>query len=72
MGTYVNMTLLHDSRDKAEEAMGLAFDEIIRLTSLMNRFNEDTAIGYLNNEGQLKDVHPEITNVITRSISEAT
>ena len=68
MGTYVNMTLLHDSRDKAEEAMGLAFDEIIRLTSLMNRFNEDTAIGYLNNEGQLKDVHPEITNVITRSI----
>ncbi|RLC31059.1 MAG: hypothetical protein DRH37_03880, partial [Deltaproteobacteria bacterium] len=31
MGTYVSMTLFDPSRDKAQEAMGRAFEEIERL-----------------------------------------
>ena len=68
MGTFVSMTLMHPSRDRAEEAMGLAFEEIDRLTGLMNRFDEGTAVGQLNREGLLKDLPPEVTDVISRSI----
>ena len=38
MGTFVTMTLIHASKDKAQEAMGHAFEEIDRLTKSMNRF----------------------------------
>ena len=68
MGTFVSMTLIHPSRDRAEEAMGLAFEEIDRLTGLMNRFDEGTAVGQLNREGLLKDIPPEVTDVISRSL----
>lgn len=68
MGTYVSMTLFHSSRDKAEEAMGRAYEEIDRLTSLMNRFDHATAVAHLNNEGYLNDVPPEVTQVIARSL----
>ena len=68
MGTFVSMTLIHSSRDKAEEAMGMAFDEINRLTGLMNRFDRATAVAQLNREGYLKDVPPEITHVISKAL----
>ena len=68
MGTFVSMTLIHTSRDQAEEAMGLAFEEIDRLTGLMNRFDEGTAVGRLNSEGSLKDIPPEVIAVIGRSL----
>ncbi len=68
MGTYVSMTLFHSSRDKAEEAMGRAYEEIDRLTGLMNRFDHATAVAHLNNEGYLNDVPSEVTQVIARSL----
>ncbi|RLB42252.1 MAG: FAD:protein FMN transferase [Deltaproteobacteria bacterium] len=64
MGTFVSMTLIHPSKDEAQEAMGLAFEEIDRLTRLMNRFNQDTAVGELNKEGFLKDVPPDLSHVV--------
>ncbi|MCP4574692.1 MAG: FAD:protein FMN transferase, partial [Deltaproteobacteria bacterium] len=68
MGTYVSMTLFHPSRDKAEEAMGRAFEEIDRLTGLMNRFDQATAVAQLNNEGFLNDVPPEVAEVVARAL----
>jgi len=68
MGTTVSMTLIHSSRDEAEEAIGLANEEIDRLTGLMNRFDSKTAIGQLNLEGTLKDISPEIAEVIASSL----
>ncbi len=68
MGTYVSMTLFHSSRDKAEEAMGRAYEEIDRLTALMNRFDHATAVAHLNKEGYLNDVPPEVIQVIARSL----
>jgi thiamine biosynthesis lipoprotein len=68
MGTFVSMTLIHPSRDEAEEALGRAFDEIERLSGLMNRFDEATAVALLNKEGRLTDVPPEVTEVVDRSL----
>ena len=68
MGTVVSMTLIHTSRDRAEEAMDLAFDEIDRLTGLMSRFDDATAVALLNREGYLKDLPPEVAQVVARSL----
>lgn len=68
MGTFVSMILIHSSRDEAQEVMGRAFDEIDRLTGLMNRFDERTAVGQLNREGSLKDLPPEVAEVISRAL----
>jgi len=68
MGTFVSMTLIHSSRDKAEEAMGRAFDEIERLTGLMNRFDETTAVAQLNKEGYLREIPPQVAHVVARAL----
>ncbi|MFH1349803.1 MAG: FAD:protein FMN transferase [Pseudomonadota bacterium] len=68
MGTFVSMILIHSSRDRAEEAMGLAFDEVKRLTDLMSRFDEKTAVAQLNKEGQLKGIPPEVAHVVAQAL----
>ena len=64
MGTFVSMTIIHPSRDEAQAAMGLAFEEIDRLTRTMSRFDETTAVAQLNKEGVLNDVPPEVAHVV--------
>ena len=44
MKTFVSMTLIHPSRDEAEEAMGRAYEEIDRLAGFMNRFDQRSAV----------------------------
>jgi thiamine biosynthesis lipoprotein len=68
MGTFVTMTLIHASKEKAEEAMGRAFEEIDRLTRSMNRFDETTAIAELNKQGLLREVPPEVARVVARAL----
>ena len=68
MGTFVSMTLLHPSKNQAEEAMGKAFEEIDRLTRTLSRFDQTTAVAYLNREGYLKDVPPELADVVARAL----
>lgn len=69
MGTFVSMTLIHPSRDEAQEATGLAFEEIDRLNGLLSRFDTSAALAMLNREGYLGDVPPELYFVIRRSLS---
>jgi FAD:protein FMN transferase len=68
IGTIVSMTVIHPSRDQAEEAMGLAFEEIERLSGLMNRFLGSTAVSHLNQEGRIKDTPPEMQLVLEKCI----
>jgi FAD:protein FMN transferase len=68
MGTFVSMTLIHGSSDKAEEAMGQAFDEIDRLTAIMTRFNAASPVGVLNREGVLRDAPDELRAVVGSSL----
>jgi len=69
MGTFVSMTLLHTSRDQAEAAMGEAFLEMDRLTRDISRFDQTTAVAQLNREGILKDIPPEVAEVVGRSLA---
>lgn len=69
MGTVVSMTIIHPSRDQAEEAMGQAFREIDRLMLSMNRFDDTTAVSQLNTEGSLKDSPPEVVDVFASAIA---
>ena len=68
MGTIVSMTLIHTSRDKAEEAIGRAYDEMDRLTGLLNRFESSSAVALLNREGYIKDLPPEVALVILKAL----
>lgn len=68
MGTLVSMTLIHESRDRAQEAMGRAFEEMDRLSRLLNRYDRSTAVGSLNDEGRLRDAPPELREVVARSL----
>ena len=68
MGTYVSITAMHPSKIQAEEVIGMAFEEMDRLTGLLNRHRSDSPIGALNKEGKLLDVPPEVAKVVARSL----
>lgn len=68
MGTFVSMTLLHPSQARAEEAMERAFEEITRLSGLMNRFDPSSAVAFINQEGRARDLPPEVVCVVSDSL----
>ena len=68
MGTFINMIAFHPSKGEAEEAMGRAFAEIRRLTSLMTRFQSSSYIGHLNGTGSLKGAPSEVMEVLHSSL----
>ncbi|WP_228855300.1 FAD:protein FMN transferase [Desulfomarina profundi] len=68
MGTFVAMTAIHPSRDEAEHAIGLAFEEIDRLNSLLTKFDADSPIGQLNRVGKLEGAPEEVLELVARSL----
>jgi FAD:protein FMN transferase len=68
MGTFVSMTLMHPSKDQAEEAMELAFQEITRLERTLSRYDRASAIYDLNTHGSLKDLPPEVAQMVRNSL----
>lgn len=68
MGTFVAMTAIHPSRDEAEHAIGLAFEEIDRLNSLLTKFDARSPVGQLNRGGKLEGAPEEVLELIARSL----
>ena len=68
MGTYVAMTAIHPSKDQAEDAFGIAFDEIDRLSALLSRHASASPISELNRTARLDDPPVEVQEVIARSL----
>ena len=68
MGTFVAMTAIHSSRDEAEEAFGLAFDEIDRLSGLLSRHSARSPVSSLNRAGLLEESPVEVLDVVSRSL----
>lgn len=68
MGTFVSMTLIHPSKNEAQEAIGRAFEEIDRLSHLMNRFDDSTLVAQLNREGYVDEMSKNITDVLSASL----
>jgi thiamine biosynthesis lipoprotein len=68
MGTFVSMTLLHPSKDQAEEAMGRAYDEINRLSALLSRYDQSSSVAFVNKEGLVRDLPPEVVQVVSDAL----
>jgi len=68
MGSFVSMTLLHPSKDQAEEAMDAAFSEIDRLSGLLSRYDQTSAVYDLNAHGHLAGLPPEVAQIVASSL----
>ncbi|MFQ6046353.1 MAG: FAD:protein FMN transferase [Gemmatimonadales bacterium] len=68
MGTLVSISALARSRERAEEAIGRALEEMDRLIGVFSRFEGASAITTLNDAGRLDDSPPEFSHVLSRSI----
>lgn len=68
LGTFVAMTAIHSSRDEAENAIGLAFEEIDRLNNVLSHYEANTPVAELNSEGKIVTPAPEVGEMIARSL----
>lgn len=68
MGTFVAMTAIHPSRDEAQQAIGLAFEEIDRLNTMLTRFDKGSAVGSFNAKGKLEQAPQELLELVARSL----
>lgn len=64
MNTLVNITVYEKSREKALMAQEKAFAKMKGLLPVFNRFDSDSHLSWLNREGKLKDVPPELLEVL--------
>ena len=67
MGTFVTVTVLDESENKAVGAMEAAFAEMERIIPFLDRHSPGTPISFLNRTGRLADVPPEIRHVMERA-----
>ena len=68
MGTFVAMTAIHPSRDEAQQAIGLAFEEIERLNGILTHFDERSAVGAFNASGKFEQAPQEVLELVARSL----
>ena len=69
MGTLVSLTTIAPSRERAEEAIGRALEEMDRLIALFSRFESASAVSELNRAGRLHRPPPEVSHVLSRSVA---
>ncbi|WP_319467826.1 FAD:protein FMN transferase [uncultured Pseudodesulfovibrio sp.] len=69
MGTFVAITAIHESRTLAEHGVGLAFEEIERLSAIFDRHRDNTPVSRLNDEGRLGDITPELHNMMREALA---
>jgi thiamine biosynthesis lipoprotein len=68
MTTLVSVTAIHQSRDRAVEAIGRAFEEMDRLIRTLSRFEPSSALSVLNAEGRLDGPPPELAALVSDSL----
>jgi len=64
MGTYVTMTIIDPSLDKAEEAYTKAMAEMERLEGILSRYRTDGPLAHLHRTGTLDGPDPELVAVL--------
>ncbi len=69
MGSFVSITAVHGSHTLAEHSIGVAFEEMDRLTGLLNRFDSTSALSYLNDTGSIAGAPPELSRVVESSLA---
>lgn len=68
MGTFAAITVIGPSRDEADDAICLAFEEMQRAAALFDGHRGDSPIGTLNRDGRAADLDPEVTALLQRSL----
>lgn len=68
MGTFVTITVAHESKTLAEEAVGRAFSEMERLIAIMDRHDPRSALSCLNDQGLIKKAPPELLDILGRAV----
>ncbi|MBU0516813.1 MAG: FAD:protein FMN transferase [Proteobacteria bacterium] len=64
LGTFVTLLAVDPSRDRAQEALGLAWQEIDRLTKILSRYDPSTPVSVLNRDRRLNAAPPELLAVL--------
>lgn len=64
MGSFVTITAVHESRDRAEAAIGHAIEELDRLAAILSRHDASSPLSVLNRDGGLRGAPPELTDVL--------
>lgn len=68
MGTFVAITAIHPSRDEAEQAIGLAFEEIERLNQMLTHYDRNSPVGTFNASGKIEIIPEEMQELVARSL----
>ena len=68
MGTFVTITVSGGTEKQARQAIDMGFREIGRLEKMMSHYRPDSNISQLNQQGYLTITHPELREVIARSL----
>ena len=68
MGTIISVILLHEPGTDYQKIMDAAFNEIKRLSDIMNHYDEHSEISRLNRDGFLENADPQLVEVIKSAI----
>ena len=64
MGTYVTLTVLDQSMDRAAQATATAVREMERLAAILTRYDGSAPLAHLSRTGRLDRPDPELTAVL--------
>ena len=64
MGTIVGMTVMTSSPALGQEAVGRAYEEVERLIGILSRFDANTALSVLNDQGRINGSPQELLHVV--------
>ena len=67
MGTIININIADSSRDKAKKIVEKAFAKMVELEKIFSRHADNTPVSWLNQKGFLKDMSPELADVLHQS-----
>ena len=71
MGTLVSLTAVHDSSTLLEEAAGRAFEEMVCVVDILNRYDPTSALSVLNDMGRIRNPPPELRTVLGEALSHS-
>lgn len=69
MGTFLDITLMHNNTMQAQDIINQTFQETERLISILNRFDASSPVSFLNEKGYIKGAPCELTDVVNASIN---
>ena len=64
LGTHMTLTVLHEDKEHASEALHTCFAELEQIESLMSLYRSESQISQLNRRSLLNDPHPDFCRVL--------